>query len=276
MPAAAVAALLLLLLAGCAGRQEPATPDLLAQAARQGFSQRLVAGGPLLVPAWLRLDAPGAPVRAYIEGDGHAWQTRSRPSHDPTPRNPVALRLALADTGANVVYLGRPCQYAARAQDAACHPRLWTSHRYGPDVVRATGAALDTLLAGMAPPWVELVGYSGGGAVALLVAVERPRHYRVTTVAGVLDHAAWTAHHGDTPLDGSLNPADFADRLAAVPQRHFVGLRDTVVPPAVARTYAGRLGAAPCLSVIPVAASHDSGWEAAPIAAAWGGDGCAP
>lgn len=29
-------------------------------------------------------------LRVYIEGDGHAWSTRTRPSGDPTPRDPWA------------------------------------------------------------------------------------------------------------------------------------------------------------------------------------------
>ncbi len=47
----------------------------------------------------------------YIEGDGRAYVNRRTPSNDPTPGNPMALRLALADPSLRVLYLGRPCQY---------------------------------------------------------------------------------------------------------------------------------------------------------------------
>lgn len=36
-------------------------------------------------------------LRVYIEGDRHAWLSRTRLCADPTPHNPVALKLALAD-----------------------------------------------------------------------------------------------------------------------------------------------------------------------------------
>lgn len=48
----------------------------------------------------------------YIEGDGLAWINRSSPSADPTPTDPIALKLALAQPEGNAVYLARPCQYA--------------------------------------------------------------------------------------------------------------------------------------------------------------------
>lgn len=38
----------------------------------------------------------------HIEGDGLAWINSSTPSSDPTPTNPLALRLALLDTAPSV------------------------------------------------------------------------------------------------------------------------------------------------------------------------------
>jgi hypothetical protein len=42
-------------------------------------------------------------------------------------------------------------------------------------------------------------------------------------VAGNIDHRAITAHRKVTPMEGSLNPADVADRVRSIPQTHFVG-----------------------------------------------------
>jgi hypothetical protein len=39
----------------------------------------------------------GDTIRVYIEGDGSAWLNSQFPSEDPTPSNPMALRLAVAD-----------------------------------------------------------------------------------------------------------------------------------------------------------------------------------
>jgi hypothetical protein len=44
--------------------------------------------------------------------------------------------------------------------------------------------------------------------VASLVAARRHDVVRLVTVAGNLDHLAWTTLHGVSPLTGSLNPAD--------------------------------------------------------------------
>ncbi|MFP4386937.1 MAG: alpha/beta hydrolase, partial [Alphaproteobacteria bacterium] len=53
-----------------------------------------------------------APLSIYIEGDGLAWIKRTRPSGNPTPTNPVALRLAASDNiSQNIIYIARPCQY---------------------------------------------------------------------------------------------------------------------------------------------------------------------
>ena len=74
------------------------------------------------------LPVPNPPVSTltiYIEGDGLAWINRSTPSSDPTPMDPLALKLALADNiDTNVAYLARPCQYV---RNALCKRRYWTS-----------------------------------------------------------------------------------------------------------------------------------------------------
>lgn len=175
-------------------------------------------------------------LTVYIEGDGFAWLNASTPSADPTPREPLALLLALAQPEGNAVYLGRPCQYpeAQRPLDAGreqCPQRYWTDARFAPEVVVATGMAIDTLKTQFGATQVTLVGYSGGGAVAALLAARRNDIEQLITVAGNLDPVAWTRFHHIDPLVGSLNPADEADKLASVPQQHFVGADDAVIPP---------------------------------------------
>ncbi len=63
----------------------------------------------------------------------------------------------------------------------------------------------------------------------------------VMTVAGNLDHNAWSSHHGVTPLSESLNPADVAVSVKDYPQVHFAGLEDEVMPPLVARSFLDRM-----------------------------------
>lgn len=220
-------------------------------------------GGAFVLQTYGRFGAPGQPVRVYIEGDGLAWATRTRLSRDPTPRDPLALDLAAADPAANVLYVARPCQYVGVPENPRCTPALWSSHRFSDDVVAATDAVIEAWLRRhSAAGGIELVGYSGGAAVAALVAARRSDVRSLRTVAGNLDHEVVNRHHRVSPLTGSLNAADVAQRLAAVPQIHFIGGSDRIVPPSAAQSYAARSGTTRCVGIEPVAgADHTDGWR---------------
>jgi hypothetical protein len=177
------------------------------------------------------LDKPGRPSRVlhvYIDGDGTPWE-RDRPAADPTPRNPLVLELMRLDEGRSL-YLGRPC-YHGLAGDPGCAPALWTSDRYSDAVVSSMTAALRAHVASQTFDRVAFIGYSGGGALAMLLAPRVPQAAAVVTVASNLDTDAWTAHHRYLRLAGSLNPAAQAPLPPNVYQRHYVGDRDRVVPP---------------------------------------------
>jgi dienelactone hydrolase len=226
---------------GCA--RTPA--DRAAAIARDaGMTGRKVAAGAFTLQVYEHIRAPGDAVVVYIEGDGRAWITPTEISSDPTPSDPVALRLAAADPAANVVYIARPCQYADAASAQHCDKVYWSSARYGRAVVQSVAAASDDAMARAGSQRLELVGYSGGGTVAALVAAQRDDVRRLVTVAANLDLAAWSSLHRLTPLSQSLDPLDFREKLRVLPQTHLAGADDDVVPPAVIRSYAAKLGAA--------------------------------
>jgi len=179
----------------------------------------------------------------YIEGDGFAWRSRRTPSPNPTPLNPVGLRLAIdhkAQEGEQVVYLARPCQYIDFKSQNLCRIQYWTSHRFSPEVIEATNAAITILKDRYQAEHIILAGYSGGGAVAPLVAARRDDVSAFYSYAGNLDIDAWTEHHSITPLHGSLNPADYWRELSGIPQVHYVGAEDKIVPANIAHSYAAR------------------------------------
>ena len=60
-------------------------------------------------------------VVVYIEGDGLSWIDRFTPSSDPTPKNPLAFKLAKLDPNQNVIYLARPCQYVQKNRAPSAH-----------------------------------------------------------------------------------------------------------------------------------------------------------
>ncbi len=250
------ALVLLLLLASCAaprGRELAAT-----LASRPGWRSVAWSAGDFTLRGFAR-PGPGSDLVVYIEGDGRAYLNRRTPSTDPTPDNPLALRLALADPGPKVLYLGRPCQYVQAGE--TCSMRYWTLERYGEEVVRAMDTVLDRAKADLGATRLYLVGYSGGGALAVLLAARRDDVAALVTVAGNLDHKAWTALHKVSPLTGSLNPADYAAKVRHIPQVHFVGEDDEIVPVSLAREFARGLGnPAPALVEVVPDVDHTCCW----------------
>lgn len=171
-----------------------------------------------------------------------AYVTRTQRAIDPTPENPVALDLAIRHPGPNVLYLARPCQFVGGDKARNCDSRYWTSHRFAPEAVDALDRAIRDFSQAKNLRPTAYFGYSGGAAMAMLIAARHPEAESLVSVAGVLDHQAWTSHFGDAPLHGSLNPAEQAAKLRSLAQRHFIGGRDDQVPSAVAAAYLGRLG----------------------------------
>ncbi len=169
-------------------------------------------------------------LMVFIEGDGLAWVNRTTLSADPTPYHPVGLALAASEPGPAVAYLARPCQYVEGVEARGCDPRYWSSHRFSPEVISATTQAVNDAQRQAGATKIVLVGYSGGGVLATLVASGRSDVISLITIAAPLDITAWTNHHDITPLSGSVNPATLADRLAKIPQIHFFGGNDRVVP----------------------------------------------
>ena len=234
-----LAALLLSNLAACAAIPTPgerrAHADALA--APRGWQISHIPSGRFNLVAYApRAITPAETLTVYIEGDGFAWVTSSTPSVDPTPREPKALKLALVHPAGNAAYLARPCQYVD-AEHSGCPQHYWTNARFAAEVIDAANHAVGTLKQRFGARRLILVGYSGGGAVAGLLAARRSDVVRLVTVAGNLDHRAWTSHHRIEPLSDSLNAADVADQLAAVPQSHFVGGKDRVIPPGLAQRW---------------------------------------
>jgi len=260
---AAIAILCCLLLSACGTASLDERRAAAARVAVDAGWQRLaLESRAFVLTAFVRPQTrAGDTLTVYIEGDGMAWLDAATPSFDPTPLDPVALRLALRDPSKAVAYLARPCQFVSGTGRRGCDLKYWTSHRFAPEVIEATNAALDQLKARHEVTRLTLVGYSGGGAVAALAASTRKDVVRLITVAAPLDHRAWTSAEGLTPLSGSLNPADAWARLRHVPQTHYVGGRDRTVGESVVRAYASRFPPAeqPEVVVVPPF-DHDCCW----------------
>ncbi|WP_064742559.1 S9 family peptidase [Azospirillum sp. B4] len=219
---------------GIHGRQERG--PTLAHAG--GWRWATLPAGTFDLATAVKPEAGGPLLTVYIEGDGLAYLTAREPSQDPTPTDPLALRLAMAHPGTGpVAYLARPCQYVMPGRN--CQVGYWTTARLAPEVVDSAGIALDRLKADAHAQRLVLVGYSGGGGLAAMLAERRADVAGLVTVSGNLDFGLWTQTLDLTPLAQSLDPVTDAARLGALPQVHFVGADDKVVDGAIARSFVG-------------------------------------
>lgn len=251
--------LFMLTLAACEAFDPDTHADALAASAN--LHRETVDTRSFVLTAFSRISRPDRPLRVYIEGDGIAWLSRTEPSLDPTPRQAEGLALAARDDAPNVVYLARPCQFTPMARNPRCGIPYWTGKRFAPEVVESINEAADHFAALTPGQRVELVGYSGGGAIAVLIAARRTDVASIRTVAGNLDDEYVNRLHGVSAMPASENPIDFAAQVARIPQIHISGTEDTVVPPSVAQRFSNATGAA-CTRVVTIPGnSHNSDWS---------------
>lgn len=247
-------ALAMLAIAGCTS----STQHLYAEAARGGRVASIIETPTFPIQVVLPRQAEEGHLRVYLEGDGRAWATRSQPSIDPTPSVDLISRLAAEDPKP-AAYVARPCQYVMNER---CSYRVWTDRRFGPEAIDSISYALDQVMLRTGATQLELVGYSGGGTIALLLAARRSDVISVQTLAGNLTPRAWVQLHHLSALSGALDPSAFAEQLRSIPQRHLVGQFDQVVTPGLASSYREAVKPA-CMEMAVVDASHSDGWETA-------------
>jgi pimeloyl-ACP methyl ester carboxylesterase len=207
----------MLMIHGCAGNR------VTALANKYQLVPQTVTGGKFHHQLFLN-QRPGNYLHVYIEGDGKAWLTPSLISSDPTPDNPMMLELLSVDT-APAIYLGRPCYYTA--DDAQCSPPWWTDRRYAEEVIDSLSRVISRFAADY--EGIVLIGHSGGGTLAMLLAGRRPDVRMVVTLAGNLDIEAWAALHSYTPLYGSINPRHQPPLGGKIRQLHYIGETDPVI-----------------------------------------------
>lgn len=214
-----------ILLQGCAHQSE----HLDIEANKHGFSRKIVQGNEFQHMIYTHDGVRNSPIlHVYLDGDGNPWIGNRLISADPTPVNPMMLKLMAIDPAPSL-YLGRPC-YHGFATAPSCEPALWTSARYSLRVVKSMQQALLDYMAKAGYSEVVLIGHSGGGTLAMLLAERINATRAVVTIAGNLDTDAWTEHHGYSPLEESLNPAHMPPLDPEILQYHLIGKADKIVP----------------------------------------------
>jgi hypothetical protein len=233
---------LLVLQVACAAlSKSDQTAPMLALAQTRQFDRSQLAARGFELTTWSRRNGTATDIlNLYIEGDGAPWPTPYLPPRDPTPLSPLALGLALADPAPAVIYLGRPCQYLTAQALARCDVLYWTERRFAPEVIAAYDEVLNQLKISQEVRGFRIIGYSGGGVIATLLAQRRNDIHLLITVASPLALSAWQEWHAATPLRGSLDP--LLGQLPQAPGVHFGGAQDTIVPVAIAARFVSAKG----------------------------------
>jgi pimeloyl-ACP methyl ester carboxylesterase len=223
--------LVLILLQACTSQSRL----LDIEAEKQGFSRLTVDGDGFQHVIFTKDGGKNnETLHVYLDGDGKPWIKHHLIAADPTPVNPLMFNLMALDKAPSI-YLGRPC-YHGFAKTPPCAAELWTSARYSLQVVSSMERVLRDYIAGGGYKEVVLIGHSGGGTLAMLLA-ERVRSIRaVVTIAGNLDIDAWTRYHGYSALDASLNPANRPALDADIHQYHLIGKDDKNIPYQIVET----------------------------------------
>ncbi len=250
----AACAFIVLIVTGCTG----AAFKVDGYAAAQGFEKSIIEGKGFrhVVYRNPRAAAGGAALNVYIEGDGNPWVLGRYVASNPTSADTLMLRLMALDP-APAVYLGRPC-YLGLHRDAGCDPKYWSSDRYSVAVADSMAAALRRLAPDRA---VNLLGHSGGGALAVMLATRVPRVEAVITLAGNLDTDAWVERHRFRDLlTGSLNPRLQPPLPASIAQLHIAGGRDNNVDPQFIEDFVHAQGGAAAFRLYPKQ-KHTCCWE---------------
>ncbi|MDR3203352.1 MAG: alpha/beta hydrolase [Deltaproteobacteria bacterium] len=226
---------------------------------KSGFTPLDLAAPPFRLAGLLK-GSGGTDLAVYLEGDGRAV-VGGRPSQDPTPVQAQSLELAFLDPSPLVLYLARVGQFMP-AYAGPQYQTYWSNGRLAPEVVEAASRAIDEVKSKTGATRIHLVGFSGGGGLAVLLAESRSDVVSLVTVAGLLDTEWWVQNSGWLPLTGSLNPASRASSIVLIPQIHFYGLNDRIITPDMSLRFS-KLAPFQSFSREGLALDHYRGWTAA-------------
>ncbi|MBP7190236.1 MAG: alpha/beta hydrolase [Rickettsiaceae bacterium] len=236
-------------------RERKVLADSIAEASH--FSPKMEKGGRFSLYTYQKISDPKAPIAIYIEGDGFIVY-RDYISNDPTPVHPMLIRLAAMDDRPNVVYIARPCQYTIKENLGVCNSGYWTGKRMSEDSVEAVDDVIRKIAQNRK---IDLIGFSGGGGIAVLVAARNHNVRSMITIAGNLDHVAFNKYHKTTPMAESLNPIDYVSSVRNIPQLHLSGTNDKAVPPFISENFEKAANSVCVHREVFPGFTHSKGWD---------------
>jgi hypothetical protein len=269
----------LLVLQACSVSSGKLLPQDRVQEAEQiaqevGFKRYVVPSLPnkiwsYLSPAWGQPNLGSSEATVYIEGDGVLEISSGAGgslSRDPTPTPPFPLFLAADHSRLQpshlIAYMARPCQFTLQTKQDRCEALDWLQGRYGDKAISSLSHALDVLKSKRSISAFHLVGYSGGGTLAVKLARIRTDVVSVATLAANLDHGVFFKRHFETYPPARFDLISGLDPNHLVQEEHFVGGSDQIVFPEIAQAYLQKMkqvmpAADVSVNVVPGLAHHD-------------------
>ena len=215
-----------LLIVGCASAPAP-----------KGFTKQEFPAKTLKLTGYVKKIKAGEKLRVYIDGNASTvgiFNKSTKLAH------PVAAELAQKDPYPYILYLNRPCYFDDKTPQ--CQPVVWEQGKYVPEVVDEIKSALDRLQNKYTLSELELVGYDGGAAIALLVATRiKSIPVSVYTFGGILDTKKYALLTDEELYSDSLKPVYESYLVARIPQVHFVGGKDKQTPLFLAKDFAKKI-----------------------------------
>lgn len=250
--------LLSLCISSCSSTIESRIHAADKTASLNSFEKKLVKAGSFVLTTYQHITDPHKSYVFYIEGDGSIATGNYAIASNPTPSKIMLLKLATMDSRPNIVYLARPCQYTPVELNPKCRAEYWLDKRLSEEVIESINIAVNTISGSMP---ASLIGFSGGGGIAILVAARNHNIQGIVTIAGNLDIARFSSYHQVYALKESLNPIDYAKKITHIPQLHFSGDKDLIVPSTITNAYV-EFSASPCVrSKIFPNITHTIGWD---------------
>ena len=258
-----LAILIFIILSACIPIRSKIVERTEFKASKQGLVPKIYETEDFKIFTLQKITDPKENLRIYFEGDGKVFIGRNIISPDPTPTSYFLTDLILQDQSPNIVYIARPCQYV---EDDKCHQfdseEYWTSKRFSQQALNSTNAIVDKF----SKFKLELVGYSGGAVFAQYVAaLNQKQHHNIInirTIAGNLDINKYSEIHKAKKIESPINNQEILELLQNIPQVHFVGNEDEIIPQIVANSYLEKLPKKSCIKILEIEkANHEKGWK---------------
>lgn len=243
----------------CAATPSKIREDLVLKSSPIGFSEKIYQTNNFKIFFLQKLADKNSPINIFIEGDGRAWLSKRVVSPNPTPKNLLLANMALKDSSPNVIYFARPCQFV---EDDRCEKKYWTTDRFSKPVIES----YEQILSQFKNRDINFIGYSGGAAVAILLASEMENIKSIKTIAGNLDYNAFTKYHKVDSLNDEMDIDSAIAKISTIPQVHYMGGNDEVITKEVFESFKSKIenseeNSAHIKFITIPDATHTKGWE---------------